>query len=161
MKQSSQDKTSTANCIIRQWELAQQYERALGSEVTNFPGSRAYIPLGSLPSRQLHYLKRRIASLVRLGNPASRRRYIQPRAVAQTLPPGPVLGQARRYHVLFLRRLPTSTWILGMSTATPNLSVYMDPRIVPIYLCHSNPTNSQPSQLYYTYLNMMTDAIKA
>jgi len=91
--------------------------------VTNFPGSRAYIPLGSLPSRQLRYLKRRIASLVRLGNPASRRRYIQPRAPAQALPPGPVLGQARQYHVLFLPRLPTSTWILGMSTTTPNLSV--------------------------------------
>ena len=46
MKQSSQDKkTSTANRTIRQWELEQQYERALGSEVTNFPGSRAYIPL--------------------------------------------------------------------------------------------------------------------
>ena len=82
------------------------------------------------PSRQLRYLKRRIASLVRLGNPASRRRYIQSRAPAQALPPGPVLGQARQYHVLFLPRLPTSTWILGMSTTTPNLSVYVDLRIV-------------------------------
>ena len=131
MKQSSQDKkTSTANCTIRQWELEQQYEQALGSEVTNFPGSRAYIPLGSLPRRQFRYLKRRIASLVRLGNPASRRCYMQPRAPAQALPPGPVLGRARRYHVLFLPRLPTSTWMLGMSTTTPNLSVYVDLRIV-------------------------------
>ena len=67
---------------------------------------------------------------IRLENPASKRYYIQPRASAQALPPGPVLGQARRYHVLFLPRLSTSTWILGLSTATPNLSVYVDPRIV-------------------------------
>jgi len=146
MKQSSQDKkTSTANCIVRQWELAQQYERALGSEVTNFPGSRAYIPLGSLSSRQLRYLKRRIASLVRLGNPASRRRYIQPRAPAQALPPGPVLGQARRYHVLFLPRLPTSTWILGVSTTTPNLSVYVDLRIVQANLSLPQRSNQLPA----------------
>jgi len=39
---------------------AQQYGRTLGSEVTNFPGSGAYISLGSLPSRQFRYLKRRI-----------------------------------------------------------------------------------------------------
>ena len=31
----SRDETSTANCIIRQWELAQQYDRALGSEVSD------------------------------------------------------------------------------------------------------------------------------
>jgi len=91
--------------------------------VTNFPGSGAYIPIGSLPSRQFRYLKRRIASLVRLENPASKRRHIQPRAPAQALPPGPILGRARRYHVLFLPGLPTSTWILGLSTTTPNLSV--------------------------------------
>jgi len=91
--------------------------------VTNFPGSGAYIPIGSLPSCQFRYLKRRIASLVRLGNPTSRRRYIQPRAPAQVLPPGLILGRARRYHVLFLPGLPTSTWILGLSTTTPNLSV--------------------------------------
>ena len=87
---------------------AQQYGRTLGSEVTNFPGSGAYIPLGSLPSRQFRYLIRRIASLARPGNPASRRRYIQPRAPAQALPPGPILGRARRYHVLFLPALPYS-----------------------------------------------------
>ena len=51
----------------------EQYGRTLGSEVTNFPGSGAYIPLGSLSSRQFRYLKRRIASLARPGNPASRR----------------------------------------------------------------------------------------
>ena len=103
---------------------AQQYGRTLGSEVTNFPGSGAYISLGSLPSRQFRYLIRRIASLARPGNPASRRCYSQHRAPTQALPPGPVQGQARRYHVLFLPRLPcTSTWIRGMSTTTPNLSV--------------------------------------
>jgi len=101
----------------------QQCGRTLGSEVTNFLGSGAYIPLGSLPSRQFRYLIRRIASLARPGNPTSRRCYSQPQAPAQALPPGPVQGQARRYHVLFLPRLPTSTWILRMSTTTPNLAV--------------------------------------
>ena len=84
---------------------AQQYGRKLGSEVTNFPGSGAYIPLGSLPSRQFRYLIRRIASLARPGNPASRRRYSQPRAPAQALPPRP----SSRSSTPLSRALPAQT----------------------------------------------------
>jgi len=106
------------------------FKQALESEVTKRPGGRAYISLGSLPSRQFRYLKRRIASLVRLGNPASKRCYIQPRALPQALPPGPVLHPVHRHHVLFVPRLSTSTWVLGLSASTPNLSVYEDLRMV-------------------------------
>jgi len=143
-------------CVRRQLcnfrtSIIRLFKQASESEVTTQPGGRAYISLGSLPSRQFRYLKRRIASLVRLGNPASKRCSIQPRALAQALPPGPVLGQARRYHVLFLPRLPTSTWILGLSTTTPNLSLFTQifGWCKPICLCHSDSTNSRPSQLYY------------
>ena len=138
---------------------AQQYSRALGSEVTNFPGSGAYIPLGSLPSRQFRYLKRRIASLVRPGNPASRRRYIQRRAPAQALPPGPILGRARRHHVLFLPGLPTSTWVLGLSTTTPNLSVCLrgssDSASQLIYATAIQPSPSLPSCTTFSPANII------
>ena len=136
----------------------QQYGRTLGSEVTNFPGSGAYIPLGSLPSRQFRYLKRRIASLAQPGNPASRRRYSQPRPPAQALPPGPIQGQARRYHVLFLPGLPTSTWVLGLSTTTPNLSVCLrgSSDSVSQFISATEIQLTQPSQLYYIYVPLLS-----
>jgi len=81
--------------------------------VTKHPGSLVFIPPGSLPVCLFHCLKRSIATRVRLRNHASKRCYFQPQALAQALPPGPVLGQAHRYHVLFMPRLPTSTWVLG------------------------------------------------
>ena len=122
-----------------------QSKQASESKVTKHPGGRACISLGSLPRRQLRYLKRRIASLVRLKNPASMGCYIQPRALAQALPPSPVLGQARRYHVLFLPRLPSSTWVLRLSTTTPNSHVYVDPWMAQAHLSLSQQSNQLPA----------------
>jgi len=42
----------TANCIISEPELTQQYEQASGSEVANLPCGGVYIPLGSQPLAQ-------------------------------------------------------------------------------------------------------------
>jgi len=113
--------------------------------VTKRPGSRVFIPPGSLPGRLFRCLKRSIASRIRLRNHASKRCYFQPRALPQALPPGPVLGQAHRYHALFMPRLPTSTWILGLSTTTPYLSVYADPRMVQANLSLSQRSNQLPA----------------
>jgi len=58
---------------------------------------------------------------------------------------GPVLGQARRHHVLFLVRLPTGTWVLGLSATTSNLSVYVDPRMGQANLSLSQKSNQLPA----------------
>jgi len=109
--------------------------------VTKRPGSRVFIHPGSLPGRLFRCLKRSIASLVRLGNHASKRCYTQPRALDQALPPGPVLGQAHRYHVLFLPRLPTSTWSattlnLCLRESLDSAAIQLTPSL-PSYTTHS------------------------
>ena len=52
--------------------------------------------------------------------------------------------------MLFLPGLPTSTWILGLSATTPNLSVYVDLRIVQTQLISATTIQLTPSLPIYT-----------
>ena len=57
------------------------------------------------------------------------------------MPSGPVIHPVHSYHMLFMPRLPTSMWVLGLLAATSNLSVYANLRIVQTHLSLPQQSN--------------------
>ena len=117
--------------------------------MTKRPGSRVQIPLGSLPGRLFPCLQRSIASRVRLENHASKRCYIQPRALPQALPQAQSYIQ---YTDITRSSCPDFPRARGSLGCQQPHQIYLFTRILgqwkPTYLCHSDPTNSQ---LYYMW----------
>jgi len=119
---------STANCIISEPELTQQYEQASGSEVANLPCGRVYIPLGSQPLAQsyIRYIDVTRASC--------------PKTPCKCMPKTP----RHPHHIARSSRLnfPQSPDVLMLTTLT--LFVYVSLWMVQTTcICHSDPTSSQ------------------
>jgi len=130
-------------------QTSQLFSQTTESEVTKRPGSRVQIPRGSLPGRLFPCLKRSIASRVRPGNHASKRCYIQPRALPQALPQAQSYIQ---YTDITRSSCPDFPRARGSLGCQQPHQIYLFTRNLgqwkPTYLCHSDPTNSQ---LYYMW----------
>jgi len=124
---------STANCIISEPELTQQYERASESEVANLPCGRVYIPLGSQPLAQSYI------------------RYIH--VTRASCPKTPCKCMTKTPH----KCMPRPVSSLGLhsknsSAPTPYHTISPDVLILttqvsgwckPICICRNDPTNSR------------------
>ena len=129
---------STANCIISELELTQQYEQASESDVANLPCGRVYIPLGSQPLAQSYI------------------RYIDMTRASCPKTPCKCMTKTLRYphHITCSSRLnfPQSPDVLMPTTL--NLFVYASLGwCKPICICNSDPTNSQAILHIYVSVN--------
>ena len=121
---------STANCIISEPELTQQYERASESEVANLPCGRVYTHLGSqLPAQS--YI-----------------RYIDMTRASCSKTPCKCMTKTPRHphHITCSSRLnfPQSPDVLMLTTLNlAYLFTQVFGRCKPTRICHSDPTNSQ------------------